>query len=315
MKNDRLKFKIVFPLKTKMIVIVSIATLVFLGLILSPINAIFWHKSGHDTQFEVKVGDGTRDIAKNLLKDKLISSDLAFSILVYSKNWLMQTGVYHIEKDMNTYAIAKLIHSGKVEEYTITVPEGWRATQIDELLVKKGLIKKGDFASIAEKKEGYLFPDTYRFAKDASAQKVLDLMLANFKRKTSTLKVTDQIVTMASIIEREALSNADRAQISSVYWNRLKIGMKFDADPTIQYGKGNWNPITRSDYKNFQSPYNTYLYNGLPPTAISNPGLKSIEAALNPAKTDYLFFFHKKNGEAIFSKTYDEHLANLEKYQ
>lgn len=315
MKNDRLKFKIKFSPKIKMILIVSGAVLVFLVLILSPINAIFWHKSGHDAQFEVKVGDGTRDIAKNLKNDKLISSDLAFSVLVYSKSWLLQTGVYRIEKDMNAYAIARLIHSGKVEEYTMTVPEGWRATQIDELLVKKGVIKKGDFTLIAAKKEGYLFPDTYRFAKDATAQDVLDLMLANFKKKTLSLKVTDQIVIMASIIEREALSDNDRAKISSVYWNRLKIGMKFDADPTIQYGKGNWNPITRSDYKNFQSPYNTYLYNGLPPSAISNPGLKSIEAALNPAKTDYLFFFHKKNGEAVFSKTYDEHLANLEKYQ
>ncbi len=300
--------------KLKMILIVSGAILIFLILVLSPISAIFWHKAGQDTQFEVKVGDGTRDIAKNLSKNKLISSNLAFSALVYSKNWLLQTGVYHIEKDMNVYAIANLIHSGKVEEYTLTVPEGWRVTQIDELLAKKGVIKKDDFTKIAAKKEGYLFPDTYRFAKDATAQSVLDLMSANFKKRTSTLKMTDQVVIMASIVEREALSDSDRAKIASVYWNRLKIGMKLDADPTIQYGKGNWSPITRSDYKNFQSPYNTYLYNGLPPTAICNPGIKSIEAVLDPAKTDYLFFFHKKNGEAVFSKNYDEHLANLEKY-
>lgn len=301
--------------RLKMILIVSGTILIFLILILVPVNEIFWHKAGQDVQFEVKVGDGTRAIAKNLKNDKLISSEFAFSTLVYSKNWLLQGGVYKIEKNMNLYSIAKLIHSGKVEQYSITIPEGWRASQIDDLLTQKGIIKKGDFLKIAVKKEGYLFPDTYKFPKDATAQDILDRMLTNFKKKTSGLKVTDQIVIMASIVEREALSSADRAKIASVYWNRLKIGMKFDADPTIQYGKGSWAPITRADYKNFQSPYNTYLYNGLPPTAISNPGLKSIEAVLAPEKTDYLYFFHKKNGEAIFSKTYNEHLANLEKYQ
>lgn len=299
--------------RLRMILIVSVAVLIFLSLILYPINTVFWHKAGQDAQFVVKPGDGTRDISANLKKEKLISSDLFFLLTVYSRHWLLQGGVYHIEKNMSLYSIARLIHSGKVEEYLVTIPEGYRVTQIDELLSQKGIIQKGDFSAIASKSEGYLFPDTYRLPIDAKPIDILEQMKANFKKKTNGLKITDQIVVMASIVEREALSDVDRPQIASVYWNRLKIGMKLDADPTIQYGKGNWAPITKADYKNFQSPYNTYLYNGLPPTAICNPGLKSIQAAINPAETNYFYFFHKTNGEAVFSKTFNEHLANLEK--
>jgi UPF0755 protein len=250
-----------------------------------------------------------------LKKENLISSAWIFSAVIYSNHWLLQSGSYHIDKNMSLYNIAALIHSGKVEEYLVTIPEGWRATQIDEVLAQKGLINKNEFSSIAKTSEGYLFPDTYRFAVDSKPQDILNQMLGNFKKKTADLKVTEQIIILASIVEREARSDADRPKIAGIYWNRLKIGMKLDADPTIQYGKGDWSPITRSDYKNFQSPYNTYLYNGLPPTAICNPGLKSIKAALAPEDNDYFYFFHKSNGEAVFSKTYDEHLKNLEKYQ
>jgi UPF0755 protein len=115
-------------------------------------------------------------------------------------------------------------------------------------------------------------------------------------------------------VEREAKLDGDRPIIASVYLNRLAIGMKLQSDPTIQYGKGSWLPITQSDYKNFISPYNTYLYTGLPPTAICNPGLKSILAVVSPAKTNYYYFFSKSDGAAVFSQTYAEHLANLKKY-
>lgn len=307
------KIKIKFKGKTIIIIVVFLLILLFVALPL--INIVYYHKAGRDTLFSVASGDGTRLIAANLKKEKLVSSPWLFSATVYVNHWALQSGVYSIKKDMSLHDIASLLHSGKVEEYLVTIPEGYRATQIDELLVKKGMIKKGEFSQIAAKSEGQLFPDTYNFTAQTTAQDVLNKMLANYKKKTKDLNITSQNLILASIVEREARLDQDRAKIAGVYFNRLAIGMKLDADPTIQYGKGSWAPITKADYKNFQSPYNTYLHAGLPPTPICNPGIKSIQAVLKPEKNDYFYFFHKASGEAVFSKTYAEHLANLEKYQ
>ncbi|MEI6039803.1 MAG: endolytic transglycosylase MltG [Candidatus Berkelbacteria bacterium] len=310
MKIPILKF--VISKKTILpIVVVLICTI----LILLCMNVVFWHKAGRETLFIVDSGTGTRQIAKNLQKEKLISSDLFFSGFVYLRHWYLQNGVYRIKANMNLAQIATMIHSGRVEEYLITIPEGWRASQIDELLAQKNILKKGEFLKVAGAKEGYLFPDTYRLPVGSTAQGIEQIMLDNFTKKTSGLKIDQQTLIIASIVERESKLDSDRASIASVYLNRLSIGMKLDSDPTIQYGKGDWAPILKVDYKNFQSPYNTYLHAGLPPTPISNPGLKSIKAVINPAKTNYFYFFNKSDGQSVFSKTYDEHLANLQKYR
>jgi UPF0755 protein len=120
-------------------------------------------------------------------------------------------------------------------------------------------------------------------------------------------------LVVASIVEREAADDADRPQIAAVYENRLKQNMPMDADPTIQYALGSWDPITASDYQSVQSPYNTYLHTGLPPGPISNPGLKSIQAAITPANTTYLYFFSAK-GQLYLSNTYQEQLAKIAEY-
>ena len=279
------------------------------------LNDIFWTKTQKEIIFTVNAGRGTRSIAADLEKEKVVSSSLVFSGLVYANHWYLQNGVYKIEPGTNMLGLADLLKSGKVEEYLITIPEGWRVTQIDELLAQKGIIKKGEFTKIAQKKEGYLFPDTYRFPLSVTPERVMATMQANFEKKTAGLKIDNQTIILASIVEREAKLDSDRPKIAGLYLNRLNIGMKLDADPTIQYAKGSWAPITKSDYQNYQSPYNTYLYAGLPPTAICNPGLKSIEAVLKPDKNNYFYFFTKANGAAVFSQTYDEHLANLKKSQ
>lgn len=290
-----------------LILIISITAVI----ILTVFNALFWVKSSQETIFTVNTGSGTREIAKDLKKQKVISSSWLFSSLVYANHWYLQSGVYKIKPGMNLIQVAKLIQSGKVEEYLVTIPEGYRVTQIDNLLFSKGIIEKGEFTTIAKDSEGFLFPDTYRFPLTITPQQIMDRMLKNFKEKTLGLKITNEAITLASIVEREAKNDSERPIIASVYLNRLNIGMKLDADPTIQYGKGSWAPITKNDYKNFQSPYNTYLHSGLPPTPICNPGIKSILAVLNPAKSDYFYFFHKTNGEAVFSQTYQEHLDKL----
>ena len=275
------------------------------------INAVFWTKAEKDSQFTVKAGEGTREIGQNLKNENLIKSAWLFDGVIYTKKWLLQTGVYHITPEMNLIDIAKLIHEGKVEEYLVTIPEGWRVTQIDAELAEKGLIKKGELTKIATANEGYLFPDTYRLPKDTTAEKIKNLMIENFKNKTKDMKVTSQTIILASIVEREAKFDEDRPKIAGVYLNRLEQGMRLEADPTIQYGKGDWEPITVADYKNFESPYNTYLHAGLPPGPIANPGLKSIEAVIFPQKDGYYYFFHDASGHAVFSKTYEEHLVKL----
>lgn len=291
---------------------IAVLIVIFVAII---IDATFWRKASREVHFTVNPGQGTREIGDALAKQKLISSSLIFDLTVHANHWLIQTGVYKVTPKMNLWQIASMFHSGEVEENIVTIPEGWRVTQIDDLLTQKHIIKKGDFTTLAKNQEGYLFPDTYHIPLNTSAQKIIEIMSANFKHKTTGLKISASTIILASIIEREAKFDADRPIIASVYLNRIFQSMRLQADPTIQYAKGSWAPITRNDYQNFASPYNTYLVDGYPPTPICNPGLKSIEAAANPAQTDYLFFFSDKQGHAIFSKNLAEHDANLAKYQ
>lgn len=248
-------------------------------------------KSNKTISFSVKQGDGTRDIADNLKKEGVISSPLLFSLYVYQRHWFLQPGVYKIDKDQTPIKVAVLLHEGKVIENLVTIPEGWRLTQIDEFLAEKKIIKKGELIKIASSDEGYLFPDTYRFSLSVTPEEIRSMMIENFNKKTSRQKVSAQDIIIASIVEREAKFDEDRPKIAGVYLNRLAKGMKLEADPTIQYAKGSWEPIAVSDYTNVLSPYNTYLHDGLPPGPICNPGLKSIEAVLRPEKSDYLYFF------------------------
>ena len=204
-----------------------------------------------------------------------------------------------------------LFHEGKVIENLVRIPEGWRLTQIDAFLAEKGIIKKGELTKISSADEGYLFPDTYRFVLDVTPEEIRSMMIDNFNKKTDGLKISSQDIIIASIVEREAKFDEDRPKIAGIYLNRLAKGMKLEADPTVQYAKGSWEPITVSDYTSVQSPYNTYLHEGLPPGPICNPGLKSIEAVLHPEKSDYLYFFHQTDGHAVYSKTLEEHRAQL----
>lgn len=297
----------------KIILLLVIILSIIAAIVLPIANVIYWAKPGKEISITIKQGEGTREISKNLKDAGAIKSSLAFNVYVYSRHLLLQSGYYKIKSSMSLADIAAMINEGRIEEYVITIPEGWRTTQIEDLLVAKGVTSKGEFMKIAASKEGYLFPDTYRFPLDADAETIFKALTDNFSKKTNGLNVTKKDLIIASIVEREAKNDEERSQIAAVYLNRLKIGMRLEADPTIQYGKGDWGPITKNDYKNFINAYNTYLIDGLPPTPICNPGIKSIEAALNPAEHDYLFFFHQTNGEAIFSKTYQEHLDNLKK--
>lgn len=236
----------------------------------------------------------------------------------------------------------------KAEEVTVTTIEGWTTEDIAEELEKKGLFSKQEFIDAAEKfdsskfplverprsatLEGYLFPDTYRFAKNFTPDQVISKMLANFSSKLSSAGIknpTDkfnglsvhEIVTLASIIEKESggqgsvggdLSLQDeRNLVASVFYNRMKIGQALESDATVNFVTGKDTPAASAQDLQVNSAYNTYKYAGLPPGPISNPSLGSLKAAINPATSDYFYFLHKQpSGEVVFSKTFDEHVRN-----
>ena len=299
--------------------VILIIFIIIFAFIIGSIGFFYYeinHKgAGEEKELIVKQGQSTQEIAQNLEKEDLISSAFVFSLYAKLRAELIQVGVYKLSPAQNMKEILEILATGKASEYLITIPEGWRVTQIDEHLAEKGVINAGDLIKIASADEGYLFPDTYRFMPNTPAAEIRQEMLDNFAKKTADLNVTRDQIIIASIVEREAKFDEDRPKIAGVYLNRLAKGMKLEADPTVQYATGSWEAITLSDYHNVTSPYNTYLYPGLPPGPICNPGLKSIEAVLNPEKDGWLFFFHKSDGQAVFSATLEEHEANLKKYQ
>ena len=180
-------------------------------------------------------------------------------------------------------------------------------------------------AFIAENTEGFLFPTVYDIPAKSKPQEVSNTITATFthevfaKEKTLTATSTNlgKIISIASIIEREAYSKKDMNIISGIIWNRLNKGMRLEMDATLQYANGSstqWWPIVKSEDKQIDSPFNTYKHKGLPPTAIANPSLEAIDAALHPAKTNALFYIHDNLGFIHTANTYDQHLANISMY-
>jgi len=236
----------------------------------------------------------------------------------------LKYGEYNLSPSMNMLQILDKLVKGEVITYKITIPEGYTCKQIAELLEKKEIAEKEVFLELVKDSEktteGYLFPDTYEVPKKYGAENTVKLMLSNFNQIATKNKFEDkaekigfsldEIIILASIIEKEAKFSDEKSKVSSVFHNRLKTGMKLQSCATIQYIlEEPKEKLDENDLK-IDSPYNTYLYKGLPPEAICNPGLDSIMAALDPEEGDYLYFVLGENGRHIFSKTYQEHLKN-----
>jgi UPF0755 protein len=272
-------------------------------------------------------GSNAKEIVHILEKNEIIRKNNYLFIILIKLSKLedkLKFGEYNLSPSLNMLQILNKLARGEIVVYKITIPEGYTSIQIAELLDKKEIVEKESFLKLVkygEKSwEGYLFPDTYEVPKKYGAENMFKLMLSNFEQVAVDNKLInkaeqtgftmDEIITLASIIEKEAKFAEEKRQISSVFHNRLKIGMKLQSCATIQYilGKPKEN-LEESDLE-IESPYNTYLYKGLPPGPICNPGIDSIIAALEPANEDYLFFVLGDNGRHIFSKTYEEHLKN-----
>tara|TARA_Y100000748_G_C15475924_1_gene480772 strand:+ start:424 stop:1473 length:1050 start_codon:yes stop_codon:yes gene_type:complete len=294
---------------------------------------LLWPQSDTDDAISISISKGSTliDISTDLYNKKVIKNKssfiLAVKMLGYEKD--IPAGKFNIDNVSTNYSLVnKLINSVNVSK-KVTILEGWSIDEIAEKLhsslkidkksflnasTSKALLSKWDIKSTSF--EGYLFPNTYQFAEDISPIKIIDKMVSEYKKNVTKkmydrmLKINlseNEVLTLASIIEGEAIYDSERPRISGVYHNRLKKGMRLQADPTIQYIiDDSPRRLLNKDLK-IKSPYNTYLNHGLPPGPINNPGLESIKAALYPEEIDFLYFVAKGDGYHTFSKTEKEH--------
>jgi UPF0755 protein len=293
--------------------------------------------------FIVEQGEPVDSIANRLRGDGLIANANAFrDYLIYTGfDLTLQAGKYKLNPGMSVVEIAYEMQDATPEDVTFTVLSGWRMEEIAASLPTSGLsIPYEDFLAAANDpvkidfvegmttNEGFFFPDTYILPRETTARGLVEALTRNFAQHltqelrdgfTAQRLTVHQAVTLASIVEREAVQKEEAPYIASVYLNRLKIGMKLDADPTVQYALGfnpiqqTWwtNPLTLIDLQ-VNSPYNTYNAPDLPPGPISNPGIDALRAVAFPADTPYLFFRAQcdDGGYHIFEETFEEHLQN-----
>ncbi|MCK6463034.1 MAG: endolytic transglycosylase MltG [Candidatus Pacebacteria bacterium] len=267
-----------------------------------------------DKMIRIKKGASLREVSELLKNENLIKNKTAFIVAarLSAKANKIKHGDYLFEKRTSALAIIRRVGRGEfgVEPVKIVVPEGSDNLDIAGMFSGFEYFDREKFVKESEGKEGYLFPDTYLFFKTAEAEEAIREMTSNFQKKVGS--IDKDALIMASIIEKEASNGQDRKIISGILWKRIKIGMPLQVDAVFPY-------ITRekeisADDKKIDSPYNTYLYKGLPPGPIANPGLDAIDAALNPEDSPYLYYLHDKNSTTRFARTYEEHLKNVEKY-
>ena len=331
-----------FSSRGKRIVLLGAGCAIFLCLLLTalwiyhalqPVNA-----KGENRNFVVDEGASLNQVAEDLENAHIIRSSTLFRLagrfMGYDQH--IKTGEYRLSATMSPLKILETLKDGRIITHSITIPEGFNLRQIAELMEQKGFSDKASFKSRArdgsltaqldlsgDTLEGYLYPDTYRFRRNEAARKIIDVMVKRFREMVSPMeaRIKDsgmtlhQVITLASIVEKETGSPEERPMIASVFLNRLKKNMRLESDPTVIYGIRNFNGnLTKRDLKT-ETPYNTYVIKGLPPGPIANPGLASILAVLNPAKSNYYYFVSKNNGTHYFSKTLKEHNRAVRRFQ
>jgi len=280
--------------------------------------------------FEIKKGESTAEIGQKLMDGKVVRSRRAFYLKVKSNfRKPIQAGYYKLSGSMPMDEIIEKLQEGKTDAFSITIPEGYRVLQIAKLISERSNIDPNKFIEAAVGTEGTLFPDTHVFPTNFEAEKIVRKMKENHDERVKSLRPTPEQLVLASIVEREAKKDDERAKIAAVYRNRADNNMLLQADPTIRYALDTqaylknksvdftfWQSVNKNDYQNLNSPFNTYKQKGYPPAPICNPGIKSIEAAVNSAPDfgDYFYFFHDKDLQIHFSKTYQEHQEAIKKY-
>ena len=301
--------------------------------------------------FVVEIGETAVSISSRLQELDLITDATLFRrfLQYHGLDASLEAGEYQLRRNMTMREIAEALQHSRMVEVAITIPEGWRAEQVADYLTAENImdgsvflaaVRQGDVIEhplLAGRPagvglEGYLFPDTYRLPAQAAPEDLLGRMLDTMQSRlpigwegmaaAQGLTFYD-VLTVAAIVEREAVIPEERPTIASVYLNRIQQDMYLNADPTVQYAmgyqpeSGQWwkTPVTLEEYQAVNSPYNTYLNPGLPPGPIASPGADSILAVLQPDQTPYLYFLGTGDGSHIFAETFEEHERNVQIYQ
>lgn len=302
---------------------------------LSPVDP----ESPSQVVVHIPQGASTQAIARLLYEKGIIRDPLAFRLYVRLRgaDGQLQAGWYGFSPSQDVASIVAMLRRGEVLEFSFTVPEGktveeireillglgfWSADEVDQALRDTRWLKEPPPPGVKEPLEGYLFPETYRFPYGTPVDQVVGKMVEETYRRFTPERLeraqelglsVHEVLTLASIIEKEARFPEDQPKISAVFHNRLKLKMKLQADPTVAYALGK--PGDRLTTRDLQAevPYNTYVYGGLPPGPIASPGEGAIEAALHPAQVDYLYFVSAPDGTTYYARDYGTHLRNVQK--
>jgi len=320
--------------------------LIFIGLFLLLVLFISWiflpsYNNLAPVDVVIPRGTDSSEIAKILFEQKVIKKKFLFVLLSKVLNWEqdLKAGRYEFARS-NMLEVLYKLREGGIKIYQITIPEGLPGWEVAEILDVEGVVKKDSFLALIDNPqvfkedfsflpshsslEGYLYPDTYYFTKEEDSQKVVRKFLSCFQKvvlpiyeeeKLKNSFSLQKIIILASIVEKEAQISSEKPIVAAVFYNRLQKGIPLQADPTIKYALGNFRKRLTHDELKTPSPYNTYLHYGLPPGPICSPGQDSIYAALHPAAVDYLYFVANGDGSHKFSRTYEEHLEAVYKYQ
>ena len=321
----------------------------WIGIALSwAIGGMFYYNSTYPVSetpkkqivFKIKKGMTLKDVAQELSRQNLIRGASSFRAISYlqEKQSQIKAGEYALSPSMTPLEILTTITSGQSILYPVTIPEGYRITEIAVLIEQHGLVNRGKFVRLtkddslikslkihADSLEGYLYPETYNFDKNIGEAGIIKAMTETFFRRAFKPEYAEQakqlgftfhqIVILASMIEKETGLGVERKLISSVFHNRLRKNMLLQCDPTVIYAMENFDGNIRKKDLAIDSLYNTYKHKGLPPGPIANPGLDSIVAALYPAESDNLYFVSRQDGSHEFSSNLDDHNNAVRKYQ
>jgi UPF0755 protein len=297
---------------------------------------------GSEQFVTIPSGAGAGEIRTRLLDARLVRDEftLRAALRWTGSGRALKAGEYRFDREMSAVEVIDKLTAGDIYTRRITFPEGLTIAEMARLFESREFGKASDFLEASKKAslirdldpqapdlEGYLFPDTYALPRGASADRLIAAMVDRFKATyTQELRdkardqglTTRQVLSLASLVEKETAKDEERPLVSAVYRNRLRIGMGMQADPTVVYAlqkAGRYDGNIRREDLSFDSPYNTYKYGGLPPGPIAAPGRAALEATLNPAAVDYLYFVSRNDGSHVFATTLDQHNANVREFQ
>lgn len=293
----------------------------------------------YPTEVRVEPGDSFAIVTRKLRQQQVISNGLFFSLWARfnGSEKKIQQGLYRFESSVAPWEVLDRLVTGKGIFHSVTIPEGLTIKEIADLLDKMQIADREKFLAAATDPsllgalgladrgiEGYLFPSTYHFTPATPERDIINMMAEQFRKSSQPLLAnarsaaqftTHELLTLASIVEKETGVEAERGLVAAVFYNRLRRQMPLQSDPTVIYGLKNFNGnLTKKDLRD-DNPYNTYRISALPPGPICNPGLSSIKAVLNPADVPYLYFVSKNDGSHIFSETIEEHNQAVKTYQ